>query len=141
MNFISLIPITSSAEHVDRLYSMLSERSSSISHSKVPSLEEHQSFVLNHPYLAWYFIRKNKDWLGTCYVTDQNTIGVNAQFEDKDDFSGALGLVLARHSPLPEIKSVRAPNFIVNVAVENLDLQLKLTEFGAVPIQISFKLP
>lgn len=137
---IFLTLVDRSPEHVALLYSLLAKRKYSISHSILPSYEDHENFVMNHPYLAWYFITKGDAAFGTTYVTDQNTIGINAEFTVNQDLLDVLTQIFAKHDPLPAIKSVRGSNFTVNLPVDNLALQKALTGIGWVPVQISYKI-
>ena len=65
---------------LEKLYELLAARhpDESISHKKLPTMEEHVKFVLSHPYLAWYLIM---DGWGGCrgavYLTWKDEIGVH----------------------------------------------------------------
>lgn len=139
MSEVKLVPIKGSEEDIEKLYIELSSRTTGISHKNLPTFEDHSEFVMNHPYLAWYFIHKGDDLLGTCYVTDQNTIGLNAKFIVVEDVEKTLAAIKALHKPLLGIKSVRSSSFTVNVSTRNVKLQEMLESIGAVPIQISFQ--
>lgn len=139
MSKIKLIPINGSVEDIEKLYIELSSRSLGISHTTLPSFEDHKDFVLNHPYLAWYFIVKDDAQIGTCYVTDQNTIGLNAKFVAVEDLATTLSAIKSLHRPLLGIKSIRSSSFTINVPIGDAVLQEMLEGVGGIPIQISFK--
>lgn len=61
------------------LYNMLAEREphETISHSRMPTLEEHKAFVMRVPYKGWYFIHNNDAIVGSIYITYANEIGIH----------------------------------------------------------------
>lgn len=64
----------------DVLWKLMEQRSPevNISHKKMPTWEEHVSFVNSHPYESWHFIvaEEGDDKLGAIYLSKQNEIGV-----------------------------------------------------------------
>lgn len=61
------------------LLDLLSERTvgQSISHKKMPSLEEHCRFVQSRPYLAWYLIEEEPDGIvGAIYLSHMREVGL-----------------------------------------------------------------
>ena len=60
------------------LYDMLKERTpgQSISHKKMPTVEEHIKFIESKPYPYWWIIFDN-GVIGNAYLTDRNEIGVH----------------------------------------------------------------
>ena len=66
LDFEKIIP---TSKQVSDLYKLLLDRKTSISHKDIPSLKEHNMFVLSNPYIAWYLIyKKEVDWLTICAV-------------------------------------------------------------------------
>ena len=82
-NTLKFISVEKTLEHIEVLYSLLNKRSHKISHTKQPSFSEHKNFVLNHPYIAWYLIQMNGDWIGTVYLLDNNTISFFLEKKNK----------------------------------------------------------
>jgi RimJ/RimL family protein N-acetyltransferase len=60
------------------LYNLLKERhpKTFISHKKVPTYEEHVSFVKSRPYSRWYIITHKRKKIGSIYLTKQNEVGI-----------------------------------------------------------------
>jgi hypothetical protein len=137
---ITFVPVTSSDAHIDALYSLLAQRQYNISHHELPAIEEHRTFVASHPYRAWYLIKLHAHFIGTAYLTDQNTIGVSILGSDVQAMMAAIRFVSTHHDPLPAIRSVRPANFHVNVPTGDLNLQKALTELGAIIVQTTYRL-
>ena len=115
--------VTGEDSEVEILYDFLSRRKHKISHDQMPTYDQHRAFVRNHPYLSWYLIKVNSNYIGDFYVTDKNTIGINIL----DNFlSEKLPLLIDRIKsefvPLPAIKSIRGKFFSINVAPSNCKL-------------------
>jgi RimJ/RimL family protein N-acetyltransferase len=66
--------------HTDHefLYDLLNNRNPNfnISHKKMPLFKEHVKFVNSKPYSKWYIIMRNKEKLGSIYLSKQNEIGI-----------------------------------------------------------------
>lgn len=60
------------------LWELLRERkpNESISHQKMPTWDEHQTFVASKPYPHWYIIMVGEP-VGSVYLTDRNEVGVS----------------------------------------------------------------
>jgi RimJ/RimL family protein N-acetyltransferase len=60
------------------LYSLLKERTpeQSISHKRMPSIDEHISFIISEPYPQWYLVEVDDELIGSVYLTDNREIGV-----------------------------------------------------------------
>jgi RimJ/RimL family protein N-acetyltransferase len=109
LNGVSIQDIYTFPNHLDILYEILLERepSQSISHTKMPTREEHKGFVdrlhyLGHcPYKAWYFIQKPafKEVVGTVYLTNEREIGVTIfkRYHRRGYGKSAVELLMAKH--------------------------------------------
>lgn len=77
---ITLINIYQEENRHAILYSLLNERTpeQSISHKAMPTYQEHVNFVESMPYKKWYFVHsaKEKDYVGTAYLSKHNEIGI-----------------------------------------------------------------
>lgn len=75
---MKLVSVYRVPEGVDILYSLLAERTpeQSISHRKMPTIEDHRRFVRSRPYTAWYLIDVSRDYVGSIYLTKANEIGI-----------------------------------------------------------------
>ena len=131
--------VTGEDGQIRALYDLLSRRIHGISHQQMPDYDQHRDFISSNPYLSWHLVKTREGYIGSVYVTDQNTIGINIL----DDFiDGALASVLreirSRFVPLPAIKSVRSGFFSVNVAPGNARLRDALERHGCVLAQLSY---
>ena len=135
LDFQKIIP---TSNQVRNLYELLLDRKNSISHTDIPSLNEHNKFVLSHPYIAWYLIYKSKRLVGSLYVRSDNSIGLNVNQSTKEDVSEIISFIKANHKPLPSVKSVRRGEFFMNVSSDNGDLIKCLQHLGKEEIQRSF---
>ena len=70
------------------LYNLLIERDSrqNISHKKMPTYNQHVSFVSSKPYSKWYVILYGVNKAGSIYLTSQNEIGIfiKKSFQNKN---------------------------------------------------------
>ena len=135
LDFEKIIP---TSNQVSELYKLLLDRKNSISHTDIPSLNEHNQFVLSHPYVAWYLIYKSEKLIGTLYVHSDNSIGLNVNQSTKEDVSEIISFIKAQHKPLPSVKSVRRGEFFMNVSSDDGDLIKCLQQLGKEEIQRSF---
>ena len=138
---ISLIKITSCESHISETYRLLKLRNSSISHKEEPTFELHKEFVINHPYRFWFLIKLEEKYIGSVYLKNDNSIGLNIT----DDFNylatEVLQKVVSSFKPLPPLKSIRNSRFIINVALEDIPLADSIRKFGGLEIQRTFLLP
>ena len=85
-------------------------------------------FVNSNPYRAWYLAMNNQKAVGTFYLSKENTIGINiSEINYEQTVAAIINYVKNNYSPLPEIKSVRASIFTINVPPTNLSL-IKILE-------------
>lgn len=133
--------VTGEDRQVKILYDLLSKRTHKISHQEMPVYAEHHDFVKNNPYLSWHLIRAGGKYIGSFYVTDQNTIGINITDDFiEDTFSSVFNEIRSKFSPLPAIKSTRDNSFSINVAPSNTRLIEALERNGCVLAQLSYVL-
>ena len=129
------------AVHIDILYDLLASRKHGISHRSMPSYAEHETFVRNHPYRAWFLIRDGEHPIGTVYLQTDNSIGVHiAEERLADCLAPVLDWVLTSFEPLPAVKSVRAGGFSIHVAPDDKALIGALESRGLRVAQITYAL-
>ncbi len=129
-------------EHTGILFRLLNERIYKISHSADVRYEEHQQFVVSHPYRAWFLIKNGTNYTGSFYVTNENTIGMNFSNEaDENIVECIINFVRKNYEPHAPIHSVRSSCFSINVSPENNQLINSLNSLGAKLAQLSFYLP
>ena len=137
---ITFEPVQKSEEHALVLYDLLLSRdeSQNISHQSAPDLDEHKEFVFNHPYRAWYLVKKNDEYIGSVNVLEGNTIGLYIPSSENDAIKKAIEFVKESYDPLPPIKSIRQSRFIINVAINNKDLGDVISDLGGQVIQTTY---
>lgn len=136
----SFIRVKSEDAHIVALYELLKKRIYNISNKTLPSFEEHRAFVLNNPYRAWYLVKSGHNFIGSVYILKDNCLGIFISSNDQTAIRASIEWIIFKHKPLSGIKSVRAPNYFVNVHPKNYKLISALHKIGATPIQISFSL-
>lgn len=77
----SLDPVTKS--DLRFLYNLLKQRETivNISHQKMPSLKEHENFVLSKPYSKWYIIKLKNQKVGSAYLSNLDEIAIHIKKE------------------------------------------------------------
>lgn len=132
--------ITGESAQVVALYNLLHRRKYNISHKKMPTFEEHEIFVQNNPYRAWYLIKKENLCVGSVYILRDNCIGINMDLPVVQSIQETILFITSKHKPLKEIKSIRPPNYYMNVSIDNSDMQRILETIGATKIQYTYLL-
>lgn len=131
--------LTGDDSQIKILYDFLSKRNHKISHTKMPSYDQHSDFVKNHPYLSWHLVKVGEDYIGSFYITDQNTIGINIlDAWVSNSFPSVIDQIKSKFRPLPAVKSVRSEFFSINVAPSNAELVDALERHGCVLAQLTY---
>ena len=131
--------VSCSKNHIDVLYELLKKREFSISHRQIPSYMEHREFVIGNPYRAWFLIKNSEDYIGSLYLKEDNSIGINVQSQSIDLISWCLNYIKENFIPKKSIKTLIPDYFYINVPFENKKLKSNLTKLKFQPIQISFR--
>ena len=121
------------------LFDLLKRRVYSISHKNIPTKEEHFAFVKGHPYRYWFMILEDGCPVGTFYLQEDNSIGLNVLEPSLTVVSEVLRYVREGFNPYNEVKSKVPPYFYINVPYENEKLREILLQSDAKPIQVSYK--
>ncbi|MEC8009621.1 MAG: hypothetical protein VX185_02535 [Pseudomonadota bacterium] len=132
--------ISGADEQVRLLYGLLQQRQHVISHQIMPSYEEHEQFVKNHPYRAWYLVYSNANLIGHVYILNDNCLGLNLVTITPEYVSACIEFIKNTYEPMPAIKSVRPGFFFVNVAPGNMALKQALEQLNSTLIQHTFAL-
>lgn len=132
--------ISSSQEQQAILFELLKKRKHNISNQIIPTKKQHNKFVINNPYRAWYLIKQGEVYIGTTYILDNNCLGFYALTQEDIVLPKALKFILQKYKPLKEIKSIRPKNFYINVSPDNNILETQLKILGAEKIQTTFSL-
>ena len=124
----------------EALYELLKNRKFKISSHVMPTMKMHREFVSNHPYRVWYLIKRNGQFIGSTYLLDTNCLSISLSQDQDLMFDEILNFMITNHSPLSEIKSVRPPNFYINIAADHENAKIELENLGARRIQITYSL-
>ena len=122
------------------LFELLKQRVHSISHIKTPTWDEQEAFVKANPYRYWAIILENDCPIGTFYLQDNNSVGLNINEPTLYLVSQVLTNIRTKFKPLGEKKSKVPPYFYVNAPYSNEKLGQLLIHCDAKPIQISYKI-
>ena len=117
------------------LYQILKERETvqSITHTKIPSFDEHVNFIKSKPYTKWYIILEENKKIGTVYISQQDEIGI---FIEKEFQSKGIG----KKSLEELIKKNPRKQFYANVNPKNLKSVKFFEDFGFKLIQQTYEL-
>ena len=122
------------------LYDLLKKRNHNISHEVLPNFKSHTKFVENNPYLYWYIFYLNEKAMGTFYIKDDNSIGINTNEPTGTLINEILDFILDNFSPIKGIPSEIPDYFFINVSQNNNELKEIVDSLGCIPIQVSYKL-
>ena len=96
------------------LYNLLIERDTraNISHKKIPSYNQHVSFVSAKPYSKWYVILYGASKAGSIYLTSQNEIGIfiKKSFQNKQIGNIALHKLIQKNPKKRYLANVNTQN-------------------------------
>ena len=141
MNSLALEHIIPTATQVSTLYGLLKARRHSISHTGLPSYDEHSAFVFNNPYRHWYLVSQHATMLGSIYVQFDNSVGINFLRDiESDELSSIIASLKELVQPLKPLPSLRFANFFINVPHSDTRLQSCLEDIGYDPVQVSYVL-
>ena len=136
----TFVKVRKTEKHIKALYEILQNRKFNISNKIKPTYQEHKKFVLNNPYRSWFLVEYEGAFVGSIYLLKDNCIGINFVNQNKFLVNKAVKWVLFNNKPLPEIKSIRSPDFHVNISPDNSTMKNILKDFGATLIQVTYKL-
>ena len=96
------------------LYNLLMERDAraNISHKKMPTYNQHVSFVSAKPYSKWYVILYDTNKAGSIYLTSQNEIGIfiKKSFQNKQIGNIALRKLIQKNPKKRYLANVNPKN-------------------------------
>ena len=125
---------------INLLYELLDNRNHSISHKDRTTFSEHENFVKSKPYKHWYLIYNGDFPLGSFYIQNDNSIGLNISKPTFFVVKRLISFIYDEFEPNDAIPSKIPSYFFMNVAEANETLSAILKEIGCMPIQLSFKL-
>lgn len=114
------------------LYKLLGERKpwQSISHKKMPTLDDHWDFVKSEPYRVWYLIQTDDVVAGCIYLTNEREIGISIfeKMKGKGIGSEAVRLMMDLYD---------GPIY-ANINPLNDASREFFTKMGFVPLQVTY---
>ena len=122
------------------LFNLLNKRKYSISHKELPTMANHLKYITSNKYFYWAIIYENKIPIGTFYIQNNNSIGLNLLNHKIKVVFETLKYIKSNFKPHEEIKSQIPPYFYINAAYENVELKKILIDLEQFPIQTSFKI-
>ncbi|MDA9702924.1 pseudaminic acid synthase [Paracoccaceae bacterium] len=141
-NKVVLEEVIPSDKQILILYDLLKTRKFSISHDLMPTMDQHENFVKNHPYRGWYLIHdasNNSNIVGSVYVSFDNSVGLNMDM-GKIAFSAEYFTQILKKQirPLAPKPSKTFGDFFYNVSPKNNDMVRWLSSCEYFVSQISF---
>lgn len=118
------------------LYDLLLERppEANISHSKMPSYEDHVAFIVSRPYLVWCLIQDSTTfyWVGAVAITKADEIAVAIfKSHQREAYATSAIQTLRRDYPRP---------LLANVAPNNAPSHALFLKLGGEVIQHTYRL-
>ena len=127
------------------LYELMKERDPeiNISHSKLPTFEQHMAFIESHAFRLWYLIDVREGpidylgWSGYVSATTRNEIGIVLKKGARGRGIGpeALRAFIAQNEPLPGAPSGRNGRWLANIAPTNAHSLHVFQKLGFLEIQ------
>lgn len=130
-----LIPIHEVADAACYLYALLIEREphQSISHKRMPTVEEHLAFVRSNPYAEWWLlVRGINTCIGGAYVTRANEIGIAIFNRHRRHGYGRLAVQMI-------VKQHKGKRLLANIAPGNEVSRSMFEKLGFTLIQNTFE--
>lgn len=135
------LSIPPSSHQLRYLFQLLAIRKYPISHSKMPTMEEHCQFVSNHPYYKWMIVLIDGEMAGSLYFAFDNSVGLHVADSYEWLTTNILIRVFREFTPLPPSPSAVRNEFFFNVSPHNQTLIDSLNKIGCNLIQLSFSMP
>ena len=137
---VVFIPVAKTEVHTKILFDLYRKRDENVKISTSTDLgyEEHKKFVENNPYRFWLILKLNKNYIGTCYIKDDNGIGVYLLPEHKLALKSVIKKIKDTFQPLPSKPSERRWGFHMNISEKNEEFEQALKDLGAKLMQKTF---
>ena len=129
-------------DDTDDLYNLLKIRSHSISHTTMPTIDDHKEFVMNNPYVHWLKVSHINKPIGTVYISENNSVGINVieSYSLPIYISQILDFLTSSFKPKQEKKSLIPEYFYINTSSDNLKLIEIYNALSLEKIQVSHKI-
>lgn len=124
------------------LYQLLQERmpEQSISHAKMPSIDDHIEFFNSRPYRYWWIIVTEGHGIGAVYVTQNNEIGIGIlnAYQRNGFASEAIKMVTRLVDPLPALTSLRVGQWQAHINPNNHASRAMFEKLGFIHKQVTY---
>ena len=131
-------------EAADILYLLLEERppEANISHSVMPTYEEHLEFFYSRKYWVWFLIFNDDTCIGTINVTKRNEVGIQLFRSQHGRGYGRVALqkLIAEIHPRPAEPGERVGHFIANISPDNKSSIYLFEHIGFEHIQNTYEM-
>ena len=141
MKRIKFTRVEPTNEQIKLLYDLLEARKFNISNRTEALYESHETFVKTNPYRDWFIVNLNDRPVGSFYIQNDNSIGINLSEEEDYHLVRDIVEFVREVRTIGAIPSVRYGGFFINVPYKNSMLAAALQEIGATATQVSFVLP
>ena len=106
----------------------------------MPTYENHIKFIKSNPYRYWYLIYLNSTEIGTFYIQNNNSIGINIEQPKEIIIKKIITYVQKKIKPKKSIPSKVPEYYFINVPEKNKKLKKILEKLGCISIQKSFRI-
>jgi len=122
------------------LYNLLSIRGHNISHTLMPTMNQHKRFVKNNPYRVWYLIKYGNIYVGSTYILSNNCIGIFLSNNYESKLPVVLKFLMTKYKPLKGKDSIRPSNFYMNISPTNIKFHAQMKKINGKLCQLSYLL-
>ena len=126
--------------HCRILFELLKERKYNISHNKLPDFQDHKRFVYNHPYISWFIVKRNSEFLGSFYIKSDNSIGLNLIVHSQEIVEKIIDYIKNNFKPSKAFPSLVPSYFYLNISSQNFELKAILEKMKINTLQVSYKI-
>ena len=137
IRFDNIIP---THNQIKVLYDELKLREFIISHDSLPSFEDHEDFVRSNPYRCWWIISVQGSVIGSCYLSNENSIGINIRSFESKLIEHIISHILDKFEPLAPVRSIRPSDFFINVPISNSEFIDTMEKLSYPKTQITYRL-
>lgn len=137
---LKLEKIKKNKNHLNITFDLFKSRPNyhKISAEKIISFKQHKKFFKNNPYRKWFLIKLQNKYIGTIYITYDNSIGyfiLNKYL----DFTKQIFLRLFKLiKPLKKKPSINQDYFTINISSKNIKYEKILYKLNGKIIQKTF---
>ena len=137
IRFDNIIP---TQNQIKILYDELKLREFTISHDSLPRFEDHEDFVRSNPYRCWWIISVHDSVIGSCYVSNENSIGINIRSFEPKLVEYIINHIIEKFEPLDPVRSIRPSDFFINVPISNSEFIDTMEQLSYPKTQITYRL-